>query len=83
MKFIMDGELIKKFKQIVLAKRGKIELTPEGEEALKLYIQKYRRLLEGERSRMVGQFSRVIGAVKSNRPRSALRDLKEMESGEN
>ena len=83
LKFVMDDELVKKFKQIVLAKRGKIELTAEGEDAIRLYIQKYGRLLEGERSRVEDPLSRVIGSVRSKKSRSALQDLKEIESGEN
>jgi hypothetical protein len=35
--FVIDDQLLKKFKQIVIRKRGKIELMPEGEDAIRLY----------------------------------------------
>ncbi len=79
-KFVVNEELLRKFKQIVLAKHGKIELTPEGEEALRLYISKYGSLIEG-RHRGGGSLAKVIGAVTSGGTRNALRDLKELESG--
>lgn len=40
-----NSETVEKFKRIVLAKHGKLELSAEGEEALKLYIKKYEGLL--------------------------------------
>jgi hypothetical protein len=43
-KFIIDDQLLKKFKQIVIKKRGRIELTPEGDDAIRPYIEKYRGL---------------------------------------
>ncbi len=80
-KFVVDKELLRKFKQIVLAKRGKIELTPEGEEALRLYISKYAPMLKegfGRGDALVN----AIGAVRSSEPHNALHDLKELESAE-
>ena len=47
-KFVIDDELLKKFKQIVIKRRGKIELTPEGEDAIRLYIEKYGNALDDE-----------------------------------
>ncbi len=46
-KIVAPHEVIENFKKIVLAKHGKLELSVEGEEALKLYIQKYEHLLRG------------------------------------
>lgn len=79
MKFIIDDDLLKKFKQIVIRKRGKIELTPEGEDAIRLYVEKYEALLSpkpGEEDPLGG----IIGALRTGRSRSALRDLEELES---
>jgi len=39
-KILADESTIEKFKRIVLAKHGKLELSIEGEEALKLYVKK-------------------------------------------
>jgi len=76
-KFVVDEELLKKFKQIVIKRRGKIELTPEGEEAIRLYVKKYENLgRRGGRDPLVS----AIGAVRSGKTRSALKDLKELES---
>ena len=78
-KFVVDEELLKKFKQIVIKRRGKIELTPEGEEALKLYIQKY----GGSDSELRGRpdpLNAIIGSIRTGKRRSALRDLKEVEA---
>jgi len=47
LKIVADDEIVEKFKKIVLAKHGKLELSVEGEEAIKLYIQKYEHLLRG------------------------------------
>ena len=44
-KIVAAEETIEKFKRIVLTKHGKLELSAEGEEALKLYIKKYEKLL--------------------------------------
>lgn len=78
-KFVIDDELLKKFKQIVIRKRGKIELTPEGEDAIRLYIQKYEGLLSGPGTGR-DPLTKVIGAIRTGKARSALDDLKELES---
>lgn len=46
-KILASDETVEKFKRIVLAKHGKLELSAEGEEALKLYVKKYEKLLGG------------------------------------
>jgi hypothetical protein len=77
-KFVIDEELLKKFKQIVIKRRGKIELTPEGEEAIRLYVKKYEDL---ERKKAEDDpLIAAIGAVRTGTARSALKDLKELES---
>ncbi len=78
-KFVVDEELLKKFKQTVIKRRGKIELTPEGEEALKLYIQKYGDS-ENELRGRPDSLNAVIGSIRTDKRRSALRDLKEVEA---
>jgi len=46
-KILASDETVEKFKRIVLAKHGKLELSAEGEEALKLHVRKYEKLLGG------------------------------------
>jgi hypothetical protein len=77
-KFIVDEQLLKKFKQIVIKRRGKIELTPEGEEAIRLYVKKYEHP-EGKKGKD-DPLVAAIGAVRTGKARSALKDLKELES---
>lgn len=42
-KFVVDDALAERFKRAVLAKRGKLELSREGEEALRLYLREQER----------------------------------------
>lgn len=78
-KFVVDDELLKKFKQTVIKRRGKIELTPEGEEALRLYIQKYEDSGNAH-SGGPDPLSAIIGSLRTGKKRSALSDLKELEA---
>jgi hypothetical protein len=39
-KIVASKDIVEKFKKIVLAKHGKLELSAEGEEALRLYMNK-------------------------------------------
>ena len=89
-KFVVNDDLAKEFKQTVLAKRGKMEASREGEEALKLYLEKNKRFSP---ARITGKKRRnrqarpdpilgVIGAVKSKEKRSALEDVKLLDSSE-
>jgi hypothetical protein len=78
-KFVIDDELLKKFKQIVIRRRGKIELTPEGEDAIRLYIEKYEGAADGK-PRGIDSLARAIGAIRTGRVRSALQDLKDLEA---
>ena len=45
-KILASDKVLEDFKMIVLAKHGKLELSVEGEEALKMYIKKYDYLLK-------------------------------------
>ncbi len=78
-KFVVDEQLLKKFKQIVIRRRGKIELTPEGEEAIRLYVRKYEDLEEEQRGKGDPLLA-AIGAIRTAKTRNALIDLKELES---
>jgi hypothetical protein len=78
-KFVIDDELLKKFKQIVIKRRGKIELTPEGEDAIRLYIEKYGSVLDDE-PRRVDPLRGAIGVIHTGKDRNALKDLKELEA---
>jgi len=44
---LASQKTIDKFKRIALAKYGKLELSAEGEEALRLYIKRYEGRLGG------------------------------------
>ncbi len=78
-KFVIDDELLKKFKQIVIKKHGKLDLTPEGEEAIRLYIKRHEE--REERSHGAEDpLITAIGAIRTGRARSALHDLKELEA---
>ena len=79
LKLIVDEELAKKFKQAVLAKRGKVEVSREGAEALKLYLEKNKQLLETPRPHRTDPIVQIIGAVKTTGRRNALADLKLLE----
>jgi hypothetical protein len=78
-KFVIDDELLKKFKQIVIKRRGKIELTPEGEDAIRLYIEKYGSALDDSPGR-TDPLREAIGAVRTGKDRNALKDLKALEA---
>ncbi|MDG6939052.1 MAG: hypothetical protein JRN39_01440 [Nitrososphaerota archaeon] len=78
LKFVVDDDLARRFKQLVVARRGKLELTPEGEAALLLYIREY-----GSKAKSRPQTEpliRALGAVKSKGKPNALRDLKRFEA---
>lgn len=81
-KIVATDETIDKFKRIVLAKHGKLELSAEGEEALKLYIKKYERLL----GRMVppdqDPLKEICAIGRSKERHNVLKDLEVLEAGE-
>ncbi|MEM2123454.1 MAG: hypothetical protein QXE79_07455 [Candidatus Bathyarchaeia archaeon] len=80
-KIVTDDELIKKFKQLVLIKHGKLNLSTEGREVLKLYVDKYKHLLEGPPG-SADPLSEVLGIMSSPDARDALKDIKRLERGE-
>ncbi len=82
LKIIADDEIAEKFKRIVLAKHGKLELSVEGEEALKLYIQKYEYLLHDFRPPEEDPLSKIVGIGRSDERRNVLKDLERLEAGE-
>jgi len=81
-KIIASHEVIEKFKKIVLAKHGKLELSVEGEEALKLYIQKYEHLLRGLLPPEQDPLREIVGIGRSTERRNVLKDLEKLEVGE-
>lgn len=81
-KIIAPADIIEKFKRIVLAKHGKLELSVEGEEALKLYIKKYDYLLSSLCPPEQDPLSRICGVGRSAERRNVLKDLERLEAGE-
>jgi hypothetical protein len=81
-KIVAPSELIEKFKRIVLAKHGKLELSVEGEEALKLYVQKYEHLLHELLSPEDDPLKEIVGIGCSAEKRNVLEDLEKLEAGE-
>ena len=78
LKFQVDDELLKEFKQIVLAKHGSLKLSAEGQEAIRMYVSRYRHFLRGL-GLEEDPLSKVVGALESPRPVNALKDLKSLE----
>jgi len=81
-KIVAPHEVIEKFKKIVLAKHGKLELSVEGEEALKLYIRKYEHLLHGLLSPEDDSLKEIVGLGCSSERRNVLKDLERLETDE-
>jgi hypothetical protein len=81
-KIVAADETVEKFKRIVLAKHGKLELSAEGEEALKLYIKRYEKLL----GRMVPPEQDPLKSIctigRSDRRHNVLKELELLEAGE-
>ena len=80
-KIIASNETIERFKRIVLAKRGKLELSVEGEEALRLYIKKYESLLGGLCAPERDPLAKICGIGRSSARHNVLRDLEKLEAG--
>lgn len=81
-KIVAPSELIEKFKRIVLAKHGKLELSVEGEEALKLYVKKYEYLLHELLSPEDDPLKEIVGIGRSAERKNVLKDLEKLEAGE-
>jgi len=80
-KIITSNEVVERFKRIVLAKHGKLELSIEGEEALKLYVKKYEHLLYDLITPDKDPLSKICGIGRSAERRNVLADLETLESG--
>jgi hypothetical protein len=80
-KIIASNETIERFKRIVLAKHGKLELSVEGEEALRLYIKKYEGLLGGLCPSDKDPLAKICGIGRSSGRRNVLGDLEKLEAG--
>lgn len=73
LKFVVDSSLAERFKRAVLAKRGKLELSREAEEALRLYLEREAR--EPAPRRTKDPLLAVIGICASSGPKpNALAD---------
>ncbi len=81
-KITASKDTIEKFKRIVLAKHCKLEVSAEGEEALKLYIKKYERLLKGLCPPDEDPLARICGIGRSDERHNVLKDLEKLEAGE-
>lgn len=81
-KIVAADETIDKFKRIVLAKHGKLELSAEGEEALDLYIRKYEGLLGTMVPPEKDPLKGISGIGKSTSRHNVLKDLELLEAGE-
>ena len=78
-KIVVSKEIAEKFKKMVFAKHGKLELGVEGEEALKLYIQKYGYLLHKPSPRN-DPLKDIVGMGSSSEKRNVLEDLERLET---
>jgi hypothetical protein len=81
-KIIASRDVVDKFKKIVLAKHGKLELSAEGEEALRLYIKRYERLLGGICPPKDDPLTKICGIGRSAKRHNVLKDLEKLEAGE-
>ncbi len=81
-KILASDKVLGDFKKIVLAKHGKLELSVEGEEALKMYIKKYEHLLKKLVSPEDDPLKDIIGAVRSKGKHNVLKELEMLERGE-
>jgi len=79
---VTDDKIAEKFKKIILAKHGKLELSVEGEEAIRLYIQKYEHLLYEPCPPSDDPLARIVGIGRSDDRRNVLKDLERLEAGE-
>jgi hypothetical protein len=80
-KIIAPKDVVEKFKKIVLAKHGKLELSAEGEEALRLYIRKYESLLGGLCAPEQDPLTRICGIGRSRDRHNVFKDLEKLEAG--
>ncbi len=81
-KILATAHTIDKFKRIVLAKHGKLQLSAEGEEALKLYIKKYEGLLGSIIPPDLDPLKNICSIGRSKDHHNVLRELELLEAGE-
>ncbi len=65
-----------------MAKHGKLKLSAEGEEALRLYIKKYEKLLGGLGLPDEDPLTKICGMGRSTKLENVLKDLGKLEAGE-
>jgi len=82
LKIVANDGVVEKFKKIVLAKHGKLELSIEGEEALRLYIQKYQYLLLEFCPPDMDPLAGIVEIGCSDELRNVLKDLAKLEADE-
>lgn len=70
-KFVVDAAVADAFKAAVVARRGKLALSEEGEKALRLYLAKGAGARRGARR---DPLLAAIGMVRSERKANALAD---------
>jgi hypothetical protein len=78
LEIVVSKETAERFKRIVLAKHGWLELNSEGEEALKLYIKKYEHLSRESSSRD-DPLREIIGIGRSSGKADVLKDSEKLE----
>lgn len=81
-KIIASDNTIEDFKKIVLAKHGKLEISIEGEEALRMYIKRYEHLLKRLVPAEDDPLKSIVGAVRSKGKHNVLKELEILERGE-
>jgi hypothetical protein len=81
-KILASDKVLEDFKKIVLAKHGKLELSVEGEEALKMYIKKYDHLLKKLIPPEDDPLKDIVGIIRSKGKHNVLKELEMLERGE-
>jgi hypothetical protein len=81
-KIVAPDKIIEDFKKIILAKHGKLEISVEGEEALKMYVKKYDYLLKKLVPPDQDPLKGIIGIGRSRGKHNVLEELEMLESGE-
>lgn len=76
LKLTVSDELANRFKQVVVHKHGKLEVSVEGEEALRMYIDHHKLMMKEPKK---DALSKLVGACSSGG--NALEDLKKLDEG--
>lgn len=74
-KILAYKDIVDKFKKIVLAKHGKLELSAEGGEAFRLYIKKHESLLGGLCAPEQEPLTKICGVRTSHQGHSVRRQM--------